>query len=159
MTIKPIEERFWDKVSPEPNTGCWLWTASLRNGYGQLFLKRNGRKTMQYAHIFSYKLYRGLIPRGLQLDHLCRNPMCVSPYHLQPVTCLENIRRGIGPMLARERFASRLQCIHGHNLRLNRMRVTVSARYPQGLGKCRACRREQQRNRRRELSHLRTIQS
>lgn len=29
--------RYFDKVSPEPMSGCWLWTASLdRRGYGQL---------------------------------------------------------------------------------------------------------------------------
>jgi hypothetical protein len=36
----------------------------------------------------------GEIPEGLELDHLCRNTLCVNPDHLEPVTHAENIQRG-----------------------------------------------------------------
>ena len=29
---RPAEERFWEKVSPEPNSGCWLWTGADDGG-------------------------------------------------------------------------------------------------------------------------------
>ena len=30
-----LPERFWDKVSPEPNSGCWIWCAAIKGlGYG-----------------------------------------------------------------------------------------------------------------------------
>jgi segregation and condensation protein B len=41
------------------------------------------------AHRQSYRLIVGKIPVGLELDHLCRVPRCVNPYHLEPVTRAE----------------------------------------------------------------------
>ncbi len=78
-------------VSPEPNSGCWLWTAGVGRGdYGRV---RVGSLT-QYAHRVSYELFRGPIPAGMVLDHLCRVHCCVNPAHLEAVTQWEYIRRG-----------------------------------------------------------------
>jgi hypothetical protein len=55
----------------------------------------------------------------MDLDHLCRVRCCVNPWHLEPVTHGENLRRGIGPALTRARFAKyrgRACCIRGHVL-------------------------------------------
>lgn len=98
---------FWDKVSMEPNSGCWIWIGTTtgtgiksRNGtnleYGQ-FTRPNAKKTggakMQLAHRAAYKALIGPIPKGLQIDHLCTVTFCVNPNHLEPVTNLENQRR------------------------------------------------------------------
>lgn len=89
--MTPLEERFWEKVSPEPNSGCWLWAASEKNGgYGQFW---DGERNVR-AHRWAYETYRGPIPSGLQMDHLCRVRCCVNPFHLEAVTQQENIRRG-----------------------------------------------------------------
>jgi hypothetical protein len=45
------------------------------------------------AHRFAYMLLVGAIPPGLTLDHLCGQPACVRPEHLEPVTNAENLRR------------------------------------------------------------------
>lgn len=86
-----LPDRFWDKVSPEPNSGCWLWTgARVWNEYGVI---RADRKAT-YAHRFAYEKTVAAVPDGLQLDHKCRTRSCVNPQHLEPVTQRENLRRG-----------------------------------------------------------------
>lgn len=80
---------FMDKVSPEPNSGCWLWTASLDSrGYGQLTL--NGK--LFRAHRVSYQMHKGPIPDGLHVCHACDVPSCCNPDHLFLGTNLENIQ-------------------------------------------------------------------
>lgn len=76
-----------------PDLGpCWLWTAHVNDdGYG--VLKVEGRT--RPAHIWSYEYHVGEVPTGLELDHLCRVRACVNPWHLDPVTHAENVRRAV----------------------------------------------------------------
>lgn len=84
-------ERFMDMVSPEPNSGCWLWMGGAKpSGYGVFGL--SGK--ILSAHRFAYVAIGGKeIQEGSHLDHLCRVPGCVNPDHLEEVTPLENTRR------------------------------------------------------------------
>lgn len=93
-----LVERLTERLSPEPNTGCHLWTGSTNSsGYGQL---SSGGKTVRgnprlvLVHRVAFELARGPVPEGLVLDHLCRCRTCCNPAHLEPVTPLENTRRG-----------------------------------------------------------------
>ena len=85
MARKTQEERFWNRVSVNVDTGCWEWTGSLaQKGYGVIFY---GGKP-EGAHRVSYEMRYGKIPVGLELDHLCRVRNCVNPDHLEAVTLL-----------------------------------------------------------------------
>jgi hypothetical protein len=111
---KPIlspKERFESKYIPEPNSGCWLWIASLAgNGYGQFDHRR--------AHRYSYELHKGPITEQ-EIDHKCCNKLCVNPDHLEQVSKRENNRRmwerGRGVMPPWVRAAvGQTHCLRGH---------------------------------------------
>lgn len=88
-----LPARFWEKVMPITESGCWVWTGAVNDkGYGQFRISQ--LRTAVYAHRLAYSTLIGEIPKGLELDHLCKVPCCCNPLHLEPVTHAENIKRG-----------------------------------------------------------------
>jgi hypothetical protein len=80
---QPIAVTFWNHISPEPNTGCWLWDGPVggqppRWGYGKM---KHGGITMS-AHRVSWELHRGPIPAKMWICHKCDVPRCCNPDHL-----------------------------------------------------------------------------
>ena len=109
---------FWKKVNKDAEDGCWEWTASRNKqntGYGQFGIRG---KIMQ-AHRVSYTWANGPVPDGLELDHLCRNKVCVNPDHLEAVDRRTNQLRTNNPMVAVHRSglcAKGLHKIEGFNI-------------------------------------------
>ena len=138
-------ERFWSKV--DKSGDCWLWTASTfpSGGYGQFNVgsKKLGTRRPARAHRYAYEALIGPIPDGLQLDHLCREPLCVNPAHLEPVTQKVNILRGVGWAAVNARKS---HCDEGHPLSGSNL-----ARTSGGGRRCRLCANNGQ-NRRREVA-------
>jgi len=88
----PIETRFWEKVDKKDENECWLWQGyKVPRGYGMFW---NGIYSTQ-AHIVSYRLNIGEVPEGNVIDHICNNPSCVNPNHLNPTTQQKNVQRGM----------------------------------------------------------------
>lgn len=117
------------------DNGCIEWTgADSGDGYGRFYVSRAiGRVG---AHRWAYEHHVGPIPKGMQLDHLCRNTLCVNPAHLEPVTCRENVLRS-GGLAAKN--ALKTECPQGHP-------YTRDNLYAEGRKRrCRTCRCEQAR--------------
>lgn len=113
------------KIAMEP--GCWRWMAAVDDkGYGRVGFEG----AVRLAHRVVYALFRGPIPDGFTLDHLCRNRACVNPAHLEPVTSRENTVRGMGPTAINTR---KTQCPRGHT-------DYVARTSEPGKRKCRTCR-------------------
>jgi hypothetical protein len=127
------EERFWRRVKRGTPSECWEWLgAKLHRGHGIFhYTLIPGQHQQTTAHRFAYERLVGAIPEGLQLDHLCRNPGCVNPAHLEPVTGRENVLRGVGPTAINAR---KTHCIHGHEFTPEN-----TYRSKKGGRECRAC--------------------
>lgn len=130
----PIRERFERFIEREEG-GCWLWQGTrIPSGYGYFTVSSGVKRTAQRV---SWELFRGPIPDGMHIDHLCRNRGCVNPDHLEPVTPNENWRRGFSPTAVNKQKAV---CQNGHPL--DEANTYVDAR---GYRRCRICTRVHRR--------------
>lgn len=123
---------------PEPNSGCLLWLGRLSDqGYSRT-------SAGNAAHRLAYEKTIGPIPDGHESDHLCRVRCCIEPRHLEPVTHLENLRRGVG-ILERVGLltASKTHCPQGHAYAGGNLHTRKN-----GARECRACMRERTARRR-----------
>ena len=124
MTQSRQQDEFSARFIPEPNSGCWLWMGSTdRHGYGRLNHVR--------AHRISYRAFKGKIPAGMVLDHLCRVKCCVNPDHLEPVPNKTKILRGVSFSAVN---AARTAFKNGHPFSGENLHIG-----PTGRRFCRAC--------------------
>jgi hypothetical protein len=78
----------------------------------------------------------GPIPPNRQLDHLCRNPQCVNPKHLDLVSHRENVLRGIGFYAINAR---KTHCPQGHPYTPENTIVELYPSSPKSGRRCLIC--------------------
>ena len=136
--------RFWEKVEKTPR--CWFWVAGHNGHYGHLRSRVENRDYL--AHRLIYETCIGPIPEGLEIDHECRNTLCVNPSHLRVATRLQNMLNSSHSIAT---FITRNHCSAGHE-------YTPGNTYMRGNTRsCRTCHARRERERR--ARHGRVIQS
>jgi hypothetical protein len=121
---------------------CWNWRgARNKKGYGRFGYQ--GRTA--YPHRLMYIWTYGVIPDGLEIDHLCRNASCVNPAHLEAVTGQVNMLRA--PTIAKAN-ADKTHCPAGHEYTV--ANTYISKRNQRYCRKCSAAYQRELRRRRRE---------
>lgn len=132
--------RFWTKVIVGTKDECWIWTGSKdKKGYGSF---RVAKDKCNKAHIFSWVLHFGLVPKGLHVDHKCENESCVNPFHLQLLTNEKNNEKSSSPSAENKR---KTHCHRGHPFEGDNLYVE-----PNGRRVCLTCKgaRETERRKR-----------
>tara|TARA_R100000951_G_scaffold58967_2_gene49667 strand:+ start:30064 stop:30588 length:525 start_codon:yes stop_codon:yes gene_type:complete len=145
--INQVEfQRFMRQVIKSVN-GCWLFQGSgTTDGYGHH--RQGPGQPREMAHKFSYRLHKGDVPDGMQVDHKCHTEAveqekcdggeacthrrCVNPNHLELVTASENTTR--------QAHANRMknECPKGHEFTPENTIV-----WSDGKRRCRTCRTAQ----------------
>ena len=86
----PLLDHVRSRTVEDPNTSCWLWAGSLnRTGYNNTvawprYLGGDGKQ--RHAHALAWIAIKGPVPKGLELDHLCKDRRCCNGWHLEAVT-------------------------------------------------------------------------
>ena len=125
-------ERFWTKVDRRSDEECWPWLATLDSrGRGRF---RIDGKTIQPIRM-AYRLLIGPEPEGLDADHLCRNPSCVNPNHVEFVPHHVNVTRAMKYTVNGQ--ARRTHCSKGHEYTKENTRIDS-----RGWRECKQCKRE-----------------
>ena len=78
--------RIVSKLAIDAETGCWLWSGYLRDGYGVISIHCVNHS----LHRLIFQALKGEIPNGLEVDHICRRRACCNPDHLRAVTRKQN---------------------------------------------------------------------
>jgi hypothetical protein len=87
INIKDVE--FFESKIEKQENGCWIWIGGKNStNYGYLNI---GKKRIS-SHRFSYMWYKGGIPKGMLVCHVCDNPICCAPEHLFLGTQKDNIQ-------------------------------------------------------------------
>lgn len=84
---------YWVEEDRGYATPCWIWQGTISSaGYPQRW--DSVLKKPVNLHRRAAEDRFGPLPFHVKVDHLCRQPSCINPDHLEPVTNAINVQRG-----------------------------------------------------------------
>lgn len=86
-----VEDRLLNRIEINVKTGCWEYEGFKINGYGTIYA--NGKRIP--THRWSYSHWKNNdkpLPSNLMVRHLCHNPCCCNPKHLEIGTAKDNVK-------------------------------------------------------------------
>lgn len=99
VTLRHLREfDFWSRVDVRAPEECWFMRRHRPDYRPVIHIPTRitgiGSNVTFLASRASAALHRGrLVPNHLVVDHLCGNPPCVNPHHLDVVTQRTNLAR------------------------------------------------------------------
>lgn len=106
VRTSPIQ-RLTSRIEIDASTGCWHYTGVIGpGGYGLIGEGPRGGRVLR-THRVTYEYFKGPIPAGYEIDHLCRTRDCCNPEHLEAVTRAVNVARGM-------KKSAQTRCAQGH---------------------------------------------
>lgn len=95
------------------SNGCWVWKLSKKYGYGQATFEGG---LHWRAHRLSYTAFKGDIPEGQLVRHVCPNGpnrACVNPSHLTVGTDADNVHDRLDLKLSDSSVSTIKERLHG----------------------------------------------
>src|SRR6187549_5609 len=136
----PVEVRLLAKCVPSAvnsynGVPCLEWTGSItsKEGYGKI---RDEGNRIAPTHRIAYRLWVEEPRPDQDVDHLCENPPCCEPTHLEAVSHAENVRR------ASKGNAKKTHCPANHPYSAENTRIRLRANGSQSR-QCLTCETEQ----------------
>lgn len=84
-----VVDRLLAMLDMDGDSGCWEWRGHRQNGYGHM--RVFGKRSFAHRVMLEIKLERPLLP-GEVCRHVCDNPSCCNPDHLEVGSHSQNMR-------------------------------------------------------------------
>lgn len=131
MITEISSDKFFDRINPEPNTGCWLWGGCIHHsGYGNFKFKGK----LFSAHRLSWVLHFGEVPKDLWVLHKCDVRACANPQHLFLGSASDNMFDMHNKKRHKKMWFKNSHCRNGHEYTKENSYIN-----PKGLRNCRVC--------------------